>query len=385
MITIIGAGIGGLTTALAFEKLGIEYHVYEKAPELKEIGAGIWMPPNALQVIEWINPSILKDLQLHGNSIDRITLADLQLNPISDTDQNFAKEQFGFSTIAIHRGKLQYLLLKNIPKEKITMGKAFKSYTSLSDQKIEIVFEDGTQTTTTYLIGSDGIHSKIRHQLFPKSRLRYSGQTCWRGVAAYEMNPTFDHNGIEMWGNQLRFGISRLQKNQVYWFAVALSEPNLKDDTVFLKDKLIDLFSDFHEEVIQLIKHTPTDKIIRTDLNDLKILKTWYHHNICLIGDAAHGMTPNLGQGGSQAIEDAYYLSNLIASQKDIIQAFSEFYRLRSKKVNSIVSQSWNMGKIGNMRYGSRIRNFMLKNVPSSKLKKQMISLYSIDKTISNK
>ncbi|WP_103864476.1 hypothetical protein [Aquimarina sp. I32.4] len=131
MISIIGGGIGGLTLALAlaFEKLGVEYNLYERAETLTEVGAGIWIPPNALQVLQWIDQDLFDQIKEGGNVIDRIVLGDSKLKPISDTDQGFIKNIFGFSTIAIHRGKLQSILYEFANKEKIKLGKSSKYMT----------------------------------------------------------------------------------------------------------------------------------------------------------------------------------------------------------------------------------------------------------------
>lgn len=378
MITIIGAGIGGLTTAMAFEKLNIEYQIFEQAPKLNEIGAGIWLAPNALQVLEWLG--VLDDVIRNGNTIDRITLATQNLTPLSDTNQQLIKEQFGYSTIAIHRAALQKLLYNNIPEHKITLGKAFQKYEQLDTDRIRITFEDTTQTETDYLIAADGIHSKIRKQLFPDSKTRYSGQTCWRGIASYQVSKEMEHKGMELWGDQIRFGISKIAEDSVYWFAVVLSVPDQKDERGSLKEKLLTMFSDFPPLVQELLSNTSIDKISRNDIHDLSPLKKWHNHTICLIGDAGHSTTPNMGQGGAQAIEDAYYLSNLIAKEQDMAQAFSLFQKKRYKKVNTIVKQSWNTGKMAHWKYGKRLRNVLLKSIPKRFMLKKMIALYQIEK-----
>ncbi|WP_298780415.1 FAD-dependent monooxygenase [uncultured Polaribacter sp.] len=377
MYTIIGAGIGGLTTALAFEKKGIPYQIFEKAPELNEVGAGIWLAPNALQVLECIG--VLDEVKEKGNSIDRITIGKADLSPISDSSQDFIKTEFGYTTIAIHRAALQKLLFDKIPKEKIFLNKGFQSLKELKSGKIVITFNDNSTTETDFLIGADGINSKVRNQLFPKSNKRYSGQTCWRGVVDIKLDEKYAHRGYELWGNQIRFGISHIAKNKVYWFAVALATENSKEDTRFVKEKLLNLFFDFDPLILKLISETPLHQILKNDINDLKPLSSWHKNNICLIGDAGHATTPNMGQGGAQAIEDAYYLSNLIAENlnKNIFELFQQ---KRQKKVNLVVNQSWNTGKMAHWKYGQNIRNFLIKNVPKKIINKKMIALYKLEK-----
>lgn len=380
MISIIGGGIGGLSLALALEKLNIEYRVFEKTNSFKTVGAGIWLAPNALQVLEWLG--ILETVQTNGNSINRITITTHDLKPLSDSCQQFIKDTFGYSTIAIHRAKLQEILLQNIPNEKIILGKSFHKFEKLSNNTIKILFEDNSQIETNYLIGADGIHSKVRKQLFPTSVIRYSGQTCWRGVADMEIEDHFKHQGIEMWGNQIRLGISRIANKKVYWFAVVTSKPNNKCTFLDVKKHLTDMFSSFHPIVERLISNTDQQNIIKGDINDIQPLKHWYKDAVCLIGDAAHCATPDLGQGGAQAIEDAYYLSHLIAQENNISNAFPKFQEKRHKKVNTIVTQSRSTEKIAHLKYGKRVRNFILKNIPKSILDKKMLELYQIDKII---
>lgn len=377
MYTIIGAGIGGLATALAFEKCGIEYQLFEKCAELQEVGAGIWLAPNALQIIEWLG--VLEDIKSSGNSIDRITLAKADFSALSDNEQDDMKAKFGYSTIAIHRAELQRVLASKIPQEKIHLGKAFQKFQELDNKKIKVTFEDQTSIETDFLIGADGIHSKVRNQLFPQSKTRYSGQTCWRGISDFQLNEDYEHRGIESWGNQIRFGLSQVAKNKVYWFAVGLSEANLKDNRAQVKNELVTKYQDFNPLVNQIIKATSTEKILRNDINDLVPLEKWYQNNICLIGDACHATTPNLGQGGAQAIEDAYYLSRLIKDNpsKNVFQSFQE---KRTQKVKEIVNQSWNTGKMAHWKYGKSLRNLLLKSLPKKMMTEKLMEVYTIEK-----
>ncbi|WP_282072576.1 FAD-dependent monooxygenase [Polaribacter atrinae] len=375
--TIIGAGIGGLTTALAFEKKGIEYQIFEKAPVLNEVGAGIWLAPNALQVLESLG--VLEDVISKGNFIDRITIGEQDLSPISDSCQDFIKDIFGYTTVAIHRAALQKLLFEKIPQEKIFLNKGFESFRELESGIIEVFFDDNSKIKTNFLIAADGINSKVRDQLFPESTKRYSGQTCWRGITDLTLKEDFLHRGFELWGDKIRFGISKVLKDKVYWFAVVLSKENVQEDLSLVKEKLLKMFSEFDPLITNLIAATEIHQIIKSDIHDLKPLKKWHKNNICLIGDAAHATTPNMGQGGAQAIEDAYYLSKLIATQKDE-NVFESFQQKRQKKVNMVVNQSWTTGKMAHWKYGQGFRNFILKSIPKSIINKKMIALYQIEK-----
>jgi len=375
-ISIIGAGIGGLTTAVALEKENIDYQIFERFSEFKAVGAGIWLAPNALQVYEHLN--LLEEVKSKGVSIDRITIGKPDFSPILDNSQDAIKEEFGYSSISIHRAELQKLLLKKIPKEKIHLGKSFERFENNSNGKANIFFDDGSSYETDYLIGADGINSKVRAQLFPESKQRYSGQTCWRGVAETHLDEEFDNRVYELWGNQIRFGISKVLDGKYYWFAVALDKPNQADNSEKTKEKLLTLFNDFNPTVKELIKTTPDSQIVRNDINDLKSMNNWFKNNICLIGDAGHATTPNMGQGGAQAIEDAYYLTHFLKNYSDK-NTFRLFQEKRQAKVNSIVKQSWTTGKMAHWKYGTGFRNFLLKNFPEGLMLKKMIDMYQIE------
>jgi 2-polyprenyl-6-methoxyphenol hydroxylase-like FAD-dependent oxidoreductase len=384
-ISIIGGGIGGLVTALSFDKLNIPYRLYERAESLKEVGAGIWLSPNALQVLEWINPIMLKEIQDTGNVFNRILVADHKLNPISDSSQYFVQEKFGYTTIAIHRGKLQRILYKYVAQENIELNKTFLNYFQENDKFMKVNFTDGTSIQTKSIIGADGINSNVRKKLFPNSKLRYSGQTCWRGISDYNIENELGSVGFTLWGKKLQFGVSKISEGKVYWFAVKLSEANLTDDKENLKEELTNMFSEFHPLVNNLIENTTENKIFRGDLSDLELLNKWNSKNICLIGDAAHSMTPDLGQGGAQAIEDGYYLSNFISKYDNLETAYDKFYIYRKPKIEKLVKQSRLTSKIAiTNKVMEKIRNFILKKTPESYMKKQMVELYTLDKTITN-
>lgn len=384
-ISIIGGGIGGLTTALCFDKLQIDYKLYESTKRIETVGAGIWLSPNALQVFEWIHPNLLQEIQNAGNSLSRILIANHKLNPISDSNQDFVQQKFGYSTIAIHRGKLQQILYQFVKRKNIELGKSFKRYTEESETNLKIHFTDHSSVITKYLIGSDGINSKVRKQLFPKSQLRYSGQTCWRGIADYNITDELASVGFTLWGKKLQFGVSKISDGKAYWFAVKLSPPNLTDNKENLNTYLRKLFSEYHPIVGHLIKNTVVETIFRSNLSDLEILNKWNSDKICLIGDAAHSMTPDLGQGGAQSIEDAYYLSNFMNKYGTCEVAFEAFCKYRSPKVIKLVKQSRITSKIAiTNKFMEPIRNFILKNTPNSYIKKQMLALYKLDKTIAN-
>lgn len=376
--TIIGAGIAGLSAGIALKRAGMDVEVYESAPELRAVGAGIWMAPNAMQVFEkW---GIADKVLAAGWPQDHVEIADWNLDTIQAAHQKKIKEQFGWTITGIHRARLQQILLETLGKNHVHTGRKFIKYANDTDAgtaNVVALFANGKTVLTDILIGADGIHSAVRKQMHPGAKLRYSGQTCWRGVTEFGMPEAFRHGTRELWGKRLRFGFSVISANEVYWFAVATEKEGGSDSPRLIKGQLLERFAQFGGPVADLIGSTDPEKIIRNDLHDLRPLKRWSEGRVLLIGDAAHAMTPNMGQGGAQAVEDAWVLGRLI--EKGTRDVYNHFEKMRRKKVNQVVKQSWQIGKVSHMTFAGGIRNFLFRRLPASLPEKQMMKLYTID------
>lgn len=377
-IGIIGGGITGLTTALALHKVGIQSVVFEQASKLNEVGAGIWLQPNAIKVLDWLG--IKDEIKEQGIELNKMEISNTLLVPIKKLKSAIVQDEVGNKTIAIHRARLQKLLYDQVSKiDAIELNKTYIGHHSDSGT-INLSFEDGKKRTVDFLLGADGIHSKVRNMLFPEAQLRSAGQVCWRGISNMKLPDSLNQLGREAWGNQVRFGFSRIHEGEVYWFAVA-NETQLKDaEYRGHKQFLTGLFQDFSPVVTKLISNTEEASIHQTILHDLNRLSKWHTNNVCLIGDAAHATTPNMGQGAGQGIEDAFYISKLLSNSeinKEVV--FEQFELKRRKKVDYIVNNSWKFGKMAHSRIGQPLMKLMLKVTPESVMNSQMNKLYSID------
>lgn len=376
-ISIIGGGIAGLTTALALNKVGIRSEVYEQAPELNEVGAGIWMQPNALKVLDWLEIGAV--IRKNGVQLNRVEITNQNLRPIKKTKAAVVQDEYGNKITSIHRGKLQKILFDALPPGSVHLGKSYQNHTS-GQGRIQVQSNDST-LETELLLAADGIHSKVRKHIFANSSLRYSGQTCWRGIARISLPGELVQIGREAWGKQVRFGFSQVSSEEVYWFAVARAPQNEKDNLSTLQRDLALRFQHFHPIVADIIAHTERAKIIRNDISDLKRLHSWHKDRICLIGDAAHATTPNMGQGGGQGIEDAYYLSNILSQTENYPEAFERFQRSRREKVDYVVNNSWRFGQMAHSQFGQGVLKLMMKVTLDQVMEKQMHKLYAIQKS----
>jgi 2-polyprenyl-6-methoxyphenol hydroxylase-like FAD-dependent oxidoreductase len=372
---IIGGGIAGLTAAIAMEQAEMDFTVYEAAPELKPYGAGIWMAPNAMQVFDKIG---VKDAVIAaGIELQKVDITDEKLNLIHALNLQKIKTTFGSSIVAVHRAKLQQVLYSFVNPDKVILNKSLVSLEEKKD-KVLLHFADDSSIEADFVIGADGIHSQVRQQIFPRETLRYAGQTCWRGLVTHSLSDAWKNSTLELWGNRLRFGMAEMANQQIYWFAVKSAPENEKNENSDIKKYLLEEFAHFQGPVRELIEATPDFMIRRTDLHDLPSLKNWHRSNICLIGDAAHAATPNLGQGGAQAVEDAYELVQSLQKEKENQQAFKAFQKKRYGKVKRIIFGSYWIGRIAHWRYFKGLRNFFLKNTPTFIEEKQLNNIYRI-------
>lgn len=374
---IIGAGIGGLSTAIAMQMRDINVKIFEAAHQLNPIGAGILVPPNAMTILD--RYKLAQHVRDVGSPIESLAVLDSRGKRISKTPAHYSKNGRIYQTTAIHRGALQNILLGALAPNTLSTNSPCVNVCAGVDD-VEATFRDGTKVRGEFLVGADGIHSKVRESIFPNCPLRYSGQTCWRGVSNVTLSRKWLAQLTEVWGAGLRFGFVSISKTQIYWFATKLEAAGGKDDATNIKQKLIQQYREFLDPVGEIISHTDPTLIIRDDISDLAPLKTWFSSSIILVGDAAHATTPNLGQGGAQAIEDSWVLAEKIATCDTLKNAFESFQAARFAKVNKIVNVSWQIGKLTNLTntMACSIRNTLFRCAPTFMAKQQSRALYDV-------
>jgi 2-polyprenyl-6-methoxyphenol hydroxylase-like FAD-dependent oxidoreductase len=371
---IIGAGIGGLTTAIALQQAGIDFELFEAAPELKPVGAGIVMASNAMQVFQRLG--IEKKIMAAGLEIEMAYGVDQSFRLISGLAvREKVAPRYGIGSYALHRGRLQQVLLSEIDSAKIQRNKKLSSLKQ-ANQKVTMTFEDGSAHDADLVIGADGIKSAVRKSLFGEVPLRYSGQTCWRGMTKYTLSAEKQFNSYEMWGNQkgLRFGFVPTAPGEVYYFTTFFTQANGYDEPDQLKRSLLQKYSCFGEISTQLIESTPKENIIRSDINDFKPIQRWWLGRVALLGDAAHATTPNLGQGGCQAVEDGYVIAKCLKENALIEKAFENYQNIRYQKAVRVVNLSWSFGKMTNIGHPllQSLRNGFMRMMPESMAIKQL-------------
>jgi len=178
--------------------------------------------------------------------------------------------------------------------------------------------------------------------------------------------------------NRHHFGFSAIGPGRVYWFAPFLAPPGGETPADGLVEELARQYADFPDPIPEIIRRTPPEEIIRTDLYDLAPLRRWWRGRAVLVGDAAHAMTPNLGQGGAQAIGDAWVLAEQLARYGTFQEAFRGYQRLRQPRVRRMVNTAWWYGRLAHVRnrWLRKLRNRLLRATPERLRWKQIEWLY---------
>lgn len=373
-ICIIGGGIAGLTAAIAFRKKGIETLVFEAAPQLREIGAGIGLGANAIKAFRVLG--IEQDIIELGRVLPAFSIRNHKGRQLTYTDSRRLSEKYGLDNFAIHRASLHTYLQSQLDPGTLHCG---KKVTGIHPHKesITLFFEDGTSWQTRYLVVADGIHSLLRRKLIPGSEPRYSGYTCWRALIP-ESGIEPEH-GFETWGPAGRFGVTPL-KGELYWYACINAPRNSARYKAYTIQDLQRHFGSYHSPVPQLLACTPGDKLIWSDICDLEPVRHYAYGNMVFIGDAAHATTPNLGQGACQAIEDALILAEEW-SRGAGADAFIRFEKRRLKRTRFIINNSRRIGSIAQLQNPLLIalRNTFMRMLPAAVSDRRFEKLYTVD------
>lgn len=377
---ISGGGICGLTTAIALHQQGLEVVIYEAAKTIKAVGAGLNLSSNAIRALSSINLAKAVMAQSKAQKGGQFFTPSGKI--LNYTDFNPLVEKYGIpGLISIHRAELHTILLAEI-KDKIPFY-TNKRAQSVEQKKEEIIlhFADGTSARGNYLLACDGIHSAIRKQLLPEIDPSYAGYTIWRGLVRDSSQEVELAMPFKTWGKNGQFGAVPMTNNRIYWFAsfnAKQSDPALKKIT--LAD-LAKRFAQYHAPIPQLLALSKSEDLLMNEANELNPISQYAFGNVLLMGDAAHAMTPNLGQGACQAIEDAAVLAQLLKTENSTEQAFLAFEEQRIPRTKKATIDSRQVGKAAHIenRLLIALRNFYLQRTAKGAFKKQIDFLNAIE------
>ncbi|MGW6569415.1 FAD-dependent monooxygenase [Streptomyces sp. NPDC054975] len=343
--TIVGGGIGGLAAAIALHRRGWRVEVLERAPEFTEIGAGISLWPNALRALDVLG---LADAVRELGAVEASGgVRDRRGRWLSRTDTTELVSRFGHPLVVLHRAELLRALTEALPPECLRPG---SEVTAVRDDRHGLLVQHGGgESRSDLVIGADGLRSVVRRTLWPDAPgPRYAGYTAWRMVTEPLAEPPAE--GAATWGRGERFGYTALPGRRMYCFATASLPPG----TAFGSTEHAELlrrFGSWPDPVPALLAAVPADTVLRHDLYALPPLASFARGRVALLGDAAHAMTPNLGQGACQALEDAVTLAACLDGTPDVTAALRSYDRLRRPRAQAVARRSARLGTIGQLAW----------------------------------
>lgn len=361
-VIVIGAGIGGLTAAVALRRVGFDTTVYERAGELTDVGAGISLWANALRALDHLGA---------GDAVRRVAVAleqsELRVDDGRTVVTAFSAADFGrllgvSPVVAMcHRAELIGALAGCLPDGVVRCGHECVGVEQTADAATAR-FANGRTDTADVVVAADGIKSVVRAQLVGAEPPRYAGYTCWRGVCPRPASLTPGYFG-EWWGRGRRFGITTLPGDRVYWFATLNAPAGRR--TADEKAACGDTFRGWADPVPELIASTPPAAVLRNDIFDRPPNPNWATGRVVLVGDAAHPTTPNLGQGGCMAIEDAVVLARCLKRGPDVPTSLTAFVRERFARTSGVTNESRKFGRLGQWEGAAAcwVRNRLLRAV----------------------
>jgi salicylate hydroxylase len=350
-VAVIGAGLGGLTAAIALLQRGFNVTVYEQSASLGEIGAGVQLSPNAMKVIRALDlEAAFMRISFEPN---RHVVKSWQSGRIISATQmkNVYASQFGAGYFGAHRADLHKLLADAVPDGIIRLG-ATCTDVSTEGEKAILTFSDGRKVAADIVIGADGIHSNVRNSLFGKESPRFTGNVCWRGlVPAADLPKGMFAPDMTVW-----FGPN---SNVVHYYVrggelinwVASHDGEWQTESWRNEasiDEVLQTYKSWHPDLSKLF--AATKHCYKWALFDRTPLPRWSKGRVTLLGDSAHAMLPYLAQGACMAIEDAFALAaSLDRHREDPAAALDTYETQRHDRATRVQSAANARAKVNHL------------------------------------
>ncbi len=341
-VLIAGGGLGGLTAAIALRRAGLDVLVFEKAPELREIGSGLSVWPNATRALDRLG--LLEPVLAVSHELRLLQLRTSRGRVISRA----AVDRGEHPSVCVHRAELLSVLKERVPGECVRVSHELETFED-NGSRVTAHFTGGVAAEGDALVGADGVRSRARAILLGDREPVYRGYHAWRGVAPCA-HPEHDRSAaIEFWGRGRRFGMEPMTQSRTFWYATRNAPAGSLGESSSWKDEVREAFRGWASPVPDVIEATPPEAIVKHPIEDRPVRRRFGSGRVTLLGDAAHLTTPNLGQGACLAVEDAVVLAGCLVAAGDVPQALRRYESGRYRRARYIVAESRRIGWIGQL------------------------------------
>jgi salicylate hydroxylase len=345
-VAIIGGGIGGLLAARALTRCGVEVAIYEAQPELREIGAGVALGPNAMKVLRSLG---LEDevRAIAGQWELAVTRNGKTGRAISTMSRRQQATLFGSAGATAHRADLLDVLAQSVPGDIVTLGARCTEV--VPDGGVAVArFKDGSEVEADLIIGADGIHSVVRASLFGPDSPRFTGKICYRSVVRVEDVPGGPppSENVQWLGPHGTIVLYPVRRDELINIVCHYDDEGYRHEswvTECEQREVLERYSGWHESLLRIFSAGET--WYKWALYDRDPIPQWTRGRITVLGDAAHPMLPYLGQGACQAIEDGCVLAAALAAEpRDPVAALGLYERSRRPRASEVVLASRERG-----------------------------------------
>ena len=336
-ITIIGAGMAGLTTGIALKKFGHQVSIYEQAEQILPVGAAISLWSNGVKCLNYLG--LTDQVAQLGGQMDNLAYVDGLTGDVMTQFSLYPLiEEVGQRPYPVSRAELQNMLMDEFGHADIHLG---KKMVALNDdgQQVTVSFADGSEIQTDLLVGADGTHSMTRaYVLGGNVPRRYAGYVNWNGLVEVSEDLAPADQWTTFVGEGKRASLMPVANNRFYFFFDVPLPVGLENERSQYKTLLKEYFKDWCPQVQKLIEAIDEQRTNRVEIHDIEPFADFYKGNVVIVGDAAHSTTPDIGQGGCQAMEDAIYLARALQINTLGLQdSLRRYQNKRNERANELV------------------------------------------------
>jgi len=351
-IAIIGAGIGGMTAAVTLAKKGVKVSIFEQAPELSEVGAGLTITPNATKGLMYLGlEKQMKEVGMaHKQQGVRHFETGEMIVPLERGEKML--EKYGAYQFQAHRADVHDVLIDELKLHNSNTIYTNHELIDLNEKNnsVELVFSNNETYEVDFVIGADGNRSAVRKIILGDDDPQFAGYVAWRGLVPVELlgEDDFDECGSSAFIAPGRVFARYLVRNgELYNYVAFLATDEWAEEGWAIPSKVdivMDIFSDYNQQVKNIIAATPASDLFKWGIFAREPVSKWSTKNITLLGDAAHPLEPFMGQGASLAIEDGVVLGRIIEDSESSDEIVSRYEAARIERAHFVTEHSKRAG-----------------------------------------
>jgi 2-polyprenyl-6-methoxyphenol hydroxylase-like FAD-dependent oxidoreductase len=341
-VVIVGGGVGGLTSALALRKAGVEVEVHEKYDHLATRATGFTLWSYAIKHLMDLG---LDDPTRIGSPIEFTEIHNQRGDLIEEMPVGDVSRKLGAPSCDVRRGELQKVAIELLGDGVVRMG---SECVDVDPGTATVVLADGSSTSGDLVLGADGAHSVTRDKVAPGAKRHYSGYSGWGGVLdGFEHELMKPNRHVEIWARGSKGGVADIGQGAVRWYVMHRGQPGATGQVD--KDAILEHIDGWYELLRAAVEAADPSSIVTTEAWDMDPIETWSDRRLVLLGDSAHLTTPFAAMGACMTIEDAVSLAGHLTSEVPLADALAAYQADRKKRDEEVVKNGRRMGKLAQL------------------------------------